>query len=187
MANILLTNVTGRNLVGNQFGDLIRRGSHVVIFLRHLGCNLTQQLVDDIKALEVRYKTELPITFVSQGTRKFNEVFWEKRYPTAKVIVDTNLAIAKGFNLKEGSLANIFTAKSMFCSLKAMANGNFPLGPQGNIYMMPGIFVYVNGSKVFGHAAETSSDLPDFEDLVKKYLDKSITDAIAEKNPPKSV
>ncbi len=182
MSNVLLTNVNGRNLIGNKFGDLVRGGSHIIIFLRHLGCNLAQQLVEDIKSIESNYQTQLPILFVSQGTRKFNDVFWEKRYPEAKVIIDTNLAIAKSFELREGSLAQVFNPKSMLCYLKAMGNGNLPLGPKGNIYMLPGIFVYVGGSKVYSHIAETASDLPDFEDLVKKYLANSIKDALAKKS-----
>lgn len=153
----------------------------MIVFLRHLGCNLSMQLVDDIKKLELKHKVQFPITFVCQGSRAYCDHFWNKKYPTAKVIYDTNLTIAKGFGLREGTLVHVINAHSAMCSIKAMARGHFPSAFQGNVFMLPGVFVYVDGARIFSHIAQTASDLPDFENLVTSYLIDAVAPQETEK------
>ena len=168
--SILVMNLNGRNVVTDNVRDLVKSGTHILVFPRHLGCNLTLQLIDDIKALESKYDVNFPITYICQGSKKYCDHFWETKYPRASVIYDTNMSIAKSFGLKEGSVSQVLNTKAMFCAIKAMTNGNFPTAPQGNVFMLPGVFVYINGAQVFKHIAVSATDLPDFENLLKSYL-----------------
>ena len=166
--------MNGRNVPTDNVWELIKKDTQILVFPRHLGCNLTLQLIDDIKAIEAKYGIDFPITYVSQGSKKYCDYFWESKYPNESVIYDSNLSIAKSFGLKEGSVSQVLNSKSMFCSLKAMAAGNFPTAPQGNVFMLPGVFVYINGVQVFKHIALSATDLPDFENLLKSYLTEAV-------------
>jgi hypothetical protein len=176
MSGFMGTNIVGRNLSTNTIGALVKESSQMIVFLRHLGCNLSLQLVNDIKMLELKHKVQFPITFVCQGSRAYCDHFWNKKYPTAKVIYDTNLNIAKGFGLREGTLIHVINAHSAMCSIKAMMRGHFPSVFQGNVFMLPGVFVYVEGVRIFSHISQTASDLPEFENLVTSYLMDAVSD-----------
>ncbi len=175
VSSIYQQNITGRNLEVKSLADLFKSETHILVFLRHLGCNLSMQLVTDILSIEKKYNVSLPITFISQGSRNYSEHFWSSRHPEAQVIYDTNLAIARQFGLREGTITQVINPQSMYCSLKAMAQGNFPTGIQGNVFMLPGVFVYSDGRQVYSHIASHASDVPDFENLVKTYLLKALT------------
>lgn len=181
MSGFMAANIVGRNLTANTVGTLVKQDSQMIVFLRHLGCNLSMQLVDNIKKLEIKHGVAFPITFVCQGSRAYCDHFWNKKYPTAKVIYDTNLTIAKGFGLREGTLIHVINAHSAMCSIKAMARGHFPSPFQTNVFMLPGVFVYVDGARIYSHIAQTASDMPDFEDLVTAYLTDAVEPVAASK------
>ena len=167
--------ITGRNISAANISDLLKEETQMLVFLRHLGCNLSMQLVSDIVEIEKKYNIQLPLTYVSQGSKNYSEFFWKSRHPEAAVIYDTNLTISKHFGLKEGSVSQVLNSKAMFCSLKAMANGHFPGSFQGNVFMLPGIFVFAEGRRIYSHIADSASDMPDFENLVKTYILKALT------------
>ncbi len=168
--SILVEEVAGRNVPVADVNSLVKNETHMVVFLRHLGCNLTLQLLKDVQALEAQYKVKFPIIYVSQGSKNYCDSFWKSKYPEARVVYDSNLSIAKRFGLKEGSVSQVINAKSIYCSIRAMSRGTLPGSFQGNVFMLPGVFVYVSGQEVFKHIADSAGDMPDFEDLVKKYL-----------------
>lgn len=166
--------VAGRNVPVADVRSLVKDNTHMVVFLRHLGCNLTLQLLKDVQALEAKYKVRFPIIYVSQGSRNYCEQFWKTKYPDARVVYDTNLSISKKFGLKEGTIGQVINAQSMFCAIRAVSKGTLPGAFQGNVFMLPGVFVYVDGQEVFKHIADSAGDMPDFEGLVKQYLYQSI-------------
>ncbi len=168
--------ITGRNLPTFNIGELLNSDMQILIFLRHLGCNLSRQLIQDINRYEKTFDVKFPITYVSQGSRNYCEHFWSRNYPQAQVVYDPNLYLAKSFGLIEGTLIQVINPQSVFCSLKAMARGIFPKGIQGNVFMMPGVFVYLDGKSVFNHVSKNAGDLPEFENLVKLFLKKSFAD-----------
>jgi hypothetical protein len=165
----------GRNLTGKTLTDIIQKNSHMLLFLRHLGCSLGKKLLHDIKETEKSYGVKFPITFVSQGSKNFNENFWDKSYPDYSVIYDTDLTLAKSFGLREGTVTQVLNPSTVYCTLKAMGGGFLPSGPKGgNIFMMPAVFVYIDGKLVFSHIAQFTTDMPDFEEMVKSYLKDAV-------------
>ncbi len=175
MSNFMASNIVGRNLPANTIGALVKQNSQMIVFLRHLGCSLSMQLVHDIKKLEIQYKVAFPITFACQGSRAYCDHFWNRKFPTAQVIYDTNLTLARGFGLKEGTLSHVINLGSAMCTIKAMAKGHFPTVLKGNVFMLPGVFVYVEGARVYSHIAQTASDMPEFENLVTTYLSDAVS------------
>ena len=78
------------------------------------------------------------------------------------------------FRLKEGTVTQVLNPQAAMCSLKAMTNGHFPTGSKGNVLMLPGAFIYQNGQRVFTHIANSASDMPDFENLIKNVVLKAL-------------
>lgn len=167
---ILRSSLIGRNLDFTTLQEAISQPAHMLIFPRHLGCNLSLKLIQDIKELEGRTGRKLPITFVSQGSKNFCDRFWASRHAEARVIYDINLQIARSFGLREGTLLQVANPQAVFCYIKALSGGFVPTGPKGNVFMLPGVFVYQNGRNVIQHIASHAGDLPDFENMVKSHL-----------------
>lgn len=171
MAPLGTTPIEGRNLHQSTIGQIISEKQTFLVFLRHLGCNLTLQLVSDIDALEKKIGVKLPIVYISQGSKNYCDLFWSTNYPSSSVIYDHDLLLAKSFGLKQGTFGDVVNPKAMICSLRAMVNGHIPTGSKGNVFMLPGVFVYSSGREVFKHIATHAGDLPDFEKLILKFLE----------------
>ena len=164
----------GRNLSHKNLTELINSEVQILIFLRHLGCNLSLNLISEFAKIEARHNFKLPVTYFSQGTRNYNVIFWASKYPDTSVVYDTDLKFSKMFGLKEGTVTQVLNPQAAICSLKAMVNGHFPTGSKGNMFMMPGAFIYQGGERVFSHIANSASDMPDFEDLIKNVVLKAL-------------
>lgn len=164
----------GRNLSHKNLTEMINSEVQILIFLRHLGCNLALSLIADFAKIEAQYGVKIPATFFSQGSRNYNDHFWASKYPEASVVYDTELKYSKMFGLKEGTATQVLNSQAAICSLKAMANGHFPTGSKGNVFMLPGCFIYQSGERVYSHIANSSSDMPDFENLIKEVVLKGM-------------
>lgn len=164
----------GRNLTHKNLTELINAEVQILIFLRHLGCNLALSLIADLEKIGAQHNVKIPVTYFSQGTRNYNDYFWTSKYPNASVVYDTDLKYSKMFGLKEGTATQVLNSQAAICSLKAMANGHFPTGSKGNVFMLPGCFIYQDGARVYSHIANTASDMPDFENLIKNVVLKGM-------------
>lgn len=173
--------IAGRNLKSQNINDLVRENDvKILIFLRHMSCNMSRQLVRDLRTMQDQNQIEYPITYISQGSKNLTDHYWKKLDQSAQVVYDTNQAIAKSFGLKEGTLAQLLGPAPMFCALKAMVKGQMPQIYGGNVYMMPGVFVYRNATMVYKHIATHAGDFPDFENMVMQYLNRNTQTANAE-------
>jgi hypothetical protein len=166
--------IAGRNLPSSKMPEIISEEYQILVFLRHLGCSLTKQLIADIKALEKKHGTSLPITFVSHGSEQYCDHFWQMWSPKSRVIFDTDMSIAKKFGLKEGSIIQVMDIKTMYCSIRAVAHGHFlDVDKSSNVFMLPGVFIYRDGKEIYKHIAKSAGDMPDFENLVITYIKES--------------
>lgn len=163
--------LAGRNLPSRKMPEIINDDYQILVFLRHLGCSLTKQLIADIKALEKKMNTNLPITFVSHGSEQYCDHFWQMWSPKARVIFDTDMSLAKSYGLKEATIIQVMDIKTMYCSLRALSNGHFlDMDKSSNVMMLPGVFIFRDGKEVYKHIAKSAGDMPDFENLVLSYV-----------------
>lgn len=161
-ANALATPVEGRNLQPGTLRDQWGEGRTLLIFLRHLGCLFSREVVADVRKAAEADPSYPPVLYVHLGTPADGEAFFGQHDPEARTVADGPGNLYRAFGIKRGSVGQLFSPKVIACGLRASRKGHGAGRPIGDPWMLPGMFVVEGDQILWSHEAKHAADHPDF-------------------------
>ena len=109
------------------------------------------------------------VLFVHRGTPETAEEFFAERWPGAQAIADADGALAEAFSVRRGTIGEIAGPAVWGRGLLALLSGNGIGRPVGDVWLLPGLFLIVDGRIAWSHPFRNSADHPDFEALPDRF------------------
>lgn len=164
---------------GQSLGELSSQGRVMVIFLRHAGCTFCREALDDIAQLRDRLEEVVrAIVFVHLIPIDKSEDFFEQHgVGDIHRIYDPEKKLYKAFDLKRGSVAQLFGMKNWHRGIEAGIRNGHGIGwIAGDPLQMPGAFLIEgnNVTRAFRH--EYAGERPDYEGLVRSLSAHGLVD-----------
>ena len=106
--------------------------------------------------------------FIHSATTEEAKDFFGTFWPEARAVSDPDKGLYTGFDLKSGSLREIFGPGVWLKALRARSRGYTYRGMIGNVWLMPGIF-FVKDEEVFwSWRYRNIGDQPDFSGIPRQ-------------------
>jgi len=161
-ADVLATPVEGRNLRPGTLRDQWGDGRALLIFLRHLGCLFSREVVADVRKAEDADPSYPPVLYVHLGSVADGEAFFGKHDPGARTVADGLGPLYAAFGIRRGTIGQLFSPAVIACGLRATRKGHGQGRPIGDPWMLPGMFVVQGDDILWSHEARHAADHPDF-------------------------
>jgi hypothetical protein len=160
--------IQGVNLSAPTLEEQMGSSLSMLVFLRHFGCMLTRELVQDIRVMAERNPFVPQPIFIYQGSAQSGQAFFDQYWPQARAVADKDLSFFKAFGLKNGSFLQLFGPKAWQCHIRAFLKGNTMGLPTGNPFLLSGIFMVQHNLVLWEYYSHNVGDHPDFE-LLAEY------------------
>ena len=165
---------------GEGLEDLANAQPQLVVFLRHAGCTFCREALHDLttqrKAIE---ENGCGIVLVHMGDNERDAPLFEK-YSLGDVprIADPACRLYRQFGLDLGGFLELIGPRVW---LRGLASAIFRRhgfgGFRGNVFQMPGVYLYHCGRILAGFQHGRSSDRPDYAELARRIPDSQATAA----------
>ena len=172
---VLSLPVVGVRLQGATFGDQFIRPTTLLIFLRHFGCIFCKEMVGDLRHATETTENFPKSVFVFQGTPEEGATFFDKHWPDASAISDSQKTFYEAFNIQRATLGQVFAPVVWGCGLRAVRKGYMqnPVAKViGDAWLMPGMFLIeppvdsVSDARViWSHVFKHAGDHPKLSDV----------------------
>lgn len=143
----------------------------LLIFLRHFGCTFCREALSEVAMSEAQIReagTEIVVVYQKCFARAVCDL---KKYKLThlKQVSDPELLLYKYFNLKRGTLIQLFGAKVMLRFVKVGIMHKLGLGApeQEDPYQMPGVFLLYNGEIIKSFVHSSVADTPKYVELAQ--------------------
>jgi peroxiredoxin len=103
---------------------------------------------------------------IGQGTPEELRKFMEGRDLPFEMLTDPERAAFRAYGLERGSAGQIFSRQVVVEGFKAAAEGHVMTRAVGDVMQLPGSFVVQDGTIVFAHRGQLSSDVGDPDELI---------------------
>jgi peroxiredoxin len=103
---------------------------------------------------------------IGQGTPEELRKFLEGRDLPFEVLTDPERTAFRAYGLERGSAGQIFSREVVVEGFKAATEGHVMSRVVGDVMQLPGSFVIEDGTIVFAHRGQLSSDVGDPDDLI---------------------
>ncbi len=153
--------VAGRNLAPGALQQQLSRDATVLVFLRHLGCLFSTELVKDLQQATRHDVTYPSVLFFHLGTLAQGDQFIAPLWPEARAIADPDRRFYAAFGVTQGSIGQLLGPATIACGIRATLKGNFVGKPIGNPWIMPGLFLVRGREVVWRHTFAHAGDHPD--------------------------
>ena len=160
--------VAGRNLDPGRLQRQLSPDATVLVFLRHLGCLFSTEMVKDLRQATLRDASYPPVLFFHLGTIAQGEQFFAPLWPEARAVADPDRRFYEAFGVKQGSVGQMFGPATVACGIRATLKGNFARKPIGDPWTMPGLFLVRGTEVVWQHPFANAGDHPDFALLAQR-------------------
>jgi hypothetical protein len=154
--------VEGLNLRPGTLGDQLDSRPTLVVFLRHLGCPFSRELLTDLKGRAEGGDGFPPVLFVAMGTPAEVQSFAEGLWPGARVVSDPEQRLYRAFDVPRAGLGQLLGPKVWACGIRAIAKGHLGSKPIGDVMQMPAFLVLDGTNVVWRHVPRHAADHPDF-------------------------
>ncbi len=156
----------GARLPANNLPALVASEKLVILhFLRHFGCVFCQQSIAKLYALKQRTPRFPIIYFVHQSSVDEGEAFFETRYPGTPHISDPARKLYALFDIQRMHPAQFLDPRVIAGGTEALLEG-YRQGPDaGDVWVLTGTFLFLNGKLVWQHRARYPGDEPKWEKL----------------------
>ncbi len=139
----------------------------LVVFLRHFGCTFCREALRDLQERRTEIEsTGAQICLIHMSPDEDAQSFFGK-YELADVdrVSDPEQSLYKAFELKRGSLWQLFGPANWVRGTAAFFSGHGVGKLQGDGFQLPGVFLLRNGriERAFRHSAAGSR--PDYQDV----------------------
>jgi hypothetical protein len=108
-----------------------------------------------------------PIIFFYQAAVEYGAPFFDQLWPEARAVSDPNRLFYQAFNIQQGSIGQLFGPEVMVCGLRATAKGHLVGKPQGDVWVMPGLFLIKGNKIIWQHDFRHAGDHPDFSKIAE--------------------
>jgi peroxiredoxin len=108
----------------------------------------------------------LRVVPIGQGSPKELQKFIEGRNLPFEMLTDPERDAYRAYGLERGSAGQIFSRQVVVEGLKAASEGHVMTKVVGDVMQLPGSFVIEDGTIVFAHRGQLSSDVGSPDDLI---------------------
>lgn len=145
-----------------RLGDFWADRPVVLAFVRHFGCMMCREQVNQLKKLvPAIHDRGAELVIVGSGTDRFAKMFREDLALEVPIVVDPSLASYKAAGLRRdlGATLSLGLVKNAW---RAFKNGYRQRSLQGDPWQQGGVFVIAPGDQVlFSYVSEVGGDHPD--------------------------
>jgi len=157
----------GARLPADTLNELINSNKIIILhFLRHLGCIYCKHAVDQLYKYKQEHPNFPPVIFIHQSNEEQASLFFQKHYPDASYITDTDLSLYNLFGIRKLKGMHLFDPRMIFKGFKLSLLGYTNRLGHGNIYLLSGTFVFLNGKMVWSHRAKRAGEEPDWKKVI---------------------
>lgn len=155
----------------DQHGQsLAQRSSNqplMIVFLRHLGCTFCLQTLQDLRAQREAIQDAgiQPVLVHMSDDASAQKRFAPYGLDDLPRVSDPDQDLYRAFQLRRGSLWQLFGPKVVLAGLAALARGNTVGKLQGDGFQMPGVFIVHNGKIVKHYRHATAGDRPKYDQM----------------------
>jgi peroxiredoxin len=150
---------------GRTLAEITADASTLIVFLRHFGCTFCMEAAADIaKQRDAIEQLGTGIVFVHMSRNANAEAFFQ-RYgmPDALHISDPQCRLYDAFDLKRGTLGQLFGPKVFARGINAFLTGGHAVGKlQGDGFQMPGVFLMRGNAILAGFRHAHAGERPDY-------------------------
>ena len=157
---------------GKSLWELSEESTLLVIFLRHFGCTFCKEAVRDA----ARQRADIQaggatIVFVHTDTEENAKRFFED-YGMEDVprISNPSGDLYEAFGLDRAGLREMLSPSVWFRGISAIAAGNLPGRPRGDVLRMPGAFVVKDGKIAKSYLHRTIAERPNIAQFSQEGL-----------------
>lgn len=159
----------GNRLPSDALPELLNTQKIVILhFLRHLGCLYCKNAVDQLYKLSTQDPGFPRIIFVHQSPIDIGEAFFEKHFPGASHISDPELSLYNLFGIQSLKGLRYLDPRMIFKGLKLLLMGYSNRLGMGNVKLLSGTFLFLNGKLVWQHVAKRAGDEPNWKKVIPK-------------------
>ncbi|MBK8797331.1 MAG: hypothetical protein IPM07_13700 [Anaerolineales bacterium] len=130
-------------------------------------------MVKDFRTLSASMADYPPLLFVYMGSVEEGEAFFASAWPEARAVSDPAKQLYAAFDLKRGSIGEVFGPEVIACGLRAGAKGHLIGKPVGDPWQMPGLFLVQGPDVLWSHDFAHIGDHPDFTVMPQLVADLS--------------
>lgn len=157
--------VVGVNLVPGRLRDQLADGPTLLVFLRHFGCIFCREAVAELRAAAEAREGFPSVLFFGQGNATETRAFLRRYWPTARVIVDPELALYDAFGVGRASLLQALGPAVLSARSRARAKGHENGPRSGDIWRMPGALLVADEQITWRYEPKHAADHPDFASI----------------------
>ncbi len=149
-------------------GGLSVKSKCLVVFLRHAGCTFCREAIGDLAKIKSELDSKgVAVVLVFQGQKEGVESLLRKYNLNGVFLIsDPERNLYKAFDLKRGSLLQLFGAKVWWRGFQAILAGHGVGTLDGDGFQMPGAFVIKDKAIVRAFRHETAADRPEYCGMV---------------------
>ncbi len=162
---ILSIPISGLNLRGNTLRAEVGESETLLVFLRHLGCLFSRELVSDIRFKHYSAGGFLPTVFFFQAEAEKGLDFFNTYWPEARAIADPDHQFYPAFGIQRASLNQMVGPEPLACGVRATLKGNFAGKSTGDVRTMPGMFLVRGSMVLWEHKFRHIGDHPDLDSI----------------------
>lgn len=165
MQNLMSLPVDGLRLTGSTLREQIARRT-LLVFLRHLGCPLTREMVSDVRQAIAARPNFPEVIFICMGDCEQSNRFFDKFFPTTRVICDPNRLLYQAFDIPRASTLQMYGPMAWSCYLRTSVRGFAPGKTVGDMWQKPGlVLVEPPGKMVWEYRFDGIGDRVDFSQV----------------------
>lgn len=162
-ATVLDSRVSGVGLMPGTLRDQIGDRATLLVFLRHFGCIFCREIVGDLRQASERTPDYPPVIFFFQDSPRAGRAFLRQYWPEARGVSDPEQAFYHAFGVERGSVLKMLGPRVLLSKRRATAKG-YTSGPaNGDIWMMPGVFLVRGDQVIWHHEFKHAAEQPEFD------------------------
>ena len=158
---------------GIRLSELANQKPVLLVFLRHFGCTFCRETLKDLKRNKKEIEEsgkELVLVHMSTTTEALK--FLSKYdLQDEHLISDINRDLYHYFGLRRGFINEVFGIRQMIrVFISSIVKNNRIGGVRGDIFQLPGIFVYYRGRIRNKYIHKNASDKPDIRSIARQKI-----------------
>ena len=139
----------------------------MLVFLRHLGCTFCLEALQDLKNQRAQIEAAgiQPVLVHMSDDEAGRKRFASYGLDDLPRVSDPDQDLYRAFELKRGSLLQLFGPRVWFQGLRALLKGNTVGKLAGDGFQMPGVFIVHNGKIIESYRHAMAGDRPAYQSM----------------------
>ncbi|MFG0313859.1 MAG: SelL-related redox protein [Phycisphaerales bacterium] len=149
---------------GTSLAELSEQSPVMLVFLRHLGCTFCMETLQDLKTQREQIESGgvRPVLVHMSDDGAAQKQFAKYGLGDLSRISDPDQDLYRAFELRRGSLWQLFGPRVWLHGLRALFRGNTVGTLQGDGFQMPGVFILHKGTILQSFKHTTAGDRPEY-------------------------